>query len=46
MIGSALTGFSFITFFLAVLLATYLGGFRAGALCLAISTALACYYLV
>jgi signal transduction histidine kinase/ActR/RegA family two-component response regulator len=45
-IGSALTGFSFITFFPAVLLATYLGGFRAGALCLAISTALAWYYLV
>jgi signal transduction histidine kinase/ActR/RegA family two-component response regulator len=45
-IGSALTGFSFITFFPAILLAAYLGGFRAGALCLALSTALSWYYLV
>ena len=45
-IGSALTGFSFITFFPAILLATYVGGFRAGALCLAVSTALSWYYLV
>jgi signal transduction histidine kinase/ActR/RegA family two-component response regulator len=45
-IGSALTGFSFITFFPAILVAAYLGGFRAGALCLALSTALSWYYLV
>jgi signal transduction histidine kinase/ActR/RegA family two-component response regulator len=45
-IGSALTGFSFITFFPAVLFAAYLGGFRAGALCLALSIALSWYYLV
>ncbi|HEX8554688.1 MAG TPA: ATP-binding protein [Sphingomonas sp.] len=45
-IGSALTGFSFITFFPVILLAAYLGGFRAGALCLSVSTALSWYYLV
>jgi signal transduction histidine kinase len=45
-IGPALTGFSFITFFPAILLAAYLGGFRAGALCLALSTVLSWYYLV
>lgn len=31
-IGPVLTGFSFITFFPAVLLAAYLGGLRAGIL--------------
>jgi signal transduction histidine kinase len=41
-----LTGFSFITFFPAVLLTAYLGGWRPGVLCVVLSTALAWYYLV
>jgi signal transduction histidine kinase len=45
-IGPVLTGFSFITFFPAVLLAAYLGGRGPGALCMALSTVLAWYYLV
>jgi signal transduction histidine kinase/ActR/RegA family two-component response regulator len=45
-IGSALTGFSFVTFFPAILLAAYLGGFRAGTLSLVLSTGLSWYYLV
>jgi signal transduction histidine kinase/CheY-like chemotaxis protein len=45
-IGPILTGFSFITFFPAVLIATYLGGLRAGTLCLALSTTLSWYFLV
>ncbi len=45
-IGPILTGFSFITFFPAVLVATYLGGSRPGVVCLALSTLLSWYYLV
>jgi signal transduction histidine kinase/CheY-like chemotaxis protein len=41
-----LTGFSFITFFPAVLAAAFLGGFGAGVFCIIISTLLAWYYLV
>jgi signal transduction histidine kinase len=45
-IGSAITGSVFITFFPAVLIATYLGGLRIGLLCLGCSAGLAGYYLV
>lgn len=44
--GPALTGFSFITFFPAVLLAAFLCGRGPGVLCLALSTILSWYYLV
>jgi signal transduction histidine kinase len=46
LIGPILTGFSFITFFPAVLLAAYIGGRGPGAACVIASTLLSWYYLV
>jgi signal transduction histidine kinase len=45
-LGPALRGFPFLSFFPAIMIATFVGGRRAGAVCATLSVLLAWYYLI